>query len=1019
MSITSYPTSKANTKGSAETKSSKSVKVEPKLKTSKVNPTWQKLAYTNDTWSNDSHLPSAIKVGNPNSALEKEADAVAQSVLRQPSYSNKHASQVNSSTDRYPQVIRAKQRSNSSQPKITKQVENIVKNPDQGSPISEDIKHPVSRVLSNDLSQIRVHQNSASNRAAKDLNAKAFTLGNHIFLGSKQSSNDIGLMAHEITHTQQKSSTQQIQRTPEEDICEREPSMQSQSLPQSLNQTFEADGASLLSDQSVEQHSDDEICEPAENEFSFNPDDYNVEEMRNDTLNIESIRVEQWFARNGDVSLPETPAYQTFRRRLKAERTKRVEYGHLWMATATSATPEKLYMLKDNNGVALIISIYPESVIGTPNRSFPDPIMSEQQFQDHLSDIDIPIMSEAEYVARLRASEAALIREESDAIRLYSEENDNSLFGSPAPINYRNDDRIRPYSGGYSLTDPRASAIQQTLPYRNVNVRAGDIGEAFALSDRNKFLVGSNYNNAGRTWSGDPLRPFRATRGNVPVADVLVSSGSPFQDLSVKVTRPGTASYSSPSARTRFNTYLSGHKDILNTNAAKFQRFASTYRPNMTLSQVSDGLGLAIPENHLAEYRALLNNPTGSDLTNTGNVSQKPNWDLEPMKTIYKATRFDTPIDLNDSSPPLQNGAELYEARQNGRITPAQFDNLIQQIGQQAASRAVAIPNFNTNTIRWYESFLDTLPNRNPTDMRAGIDTNTAQAIEEMRRMQQSNLPDAQFSTGDWQQARRTTALRQAPRAAGLGVAIGVGADYLFNEQANLNDPAYRAHLIKLGLLEGGAGAASEVGEHYMRTRAGQMIITEGLEATSAKAVAARLGARAVPGVIDAVMETYNIATDGRENSATEIVVRTGRAAVIGGSSAWAGAAIGTAIGGPIGFGVGLLAGLAVGWLGNRLIGGGANYWNERARQRQIQEEQARRRRREQAIQERIMNELQRRQQRLDIPLASESSSVTGVEAIFGSHTDNPMFMESSPDNQPTVGDIEAEILRSYLIRDR
>ncbi|MBI3188492.1 MAG: hypothetical protein HYZ31_11595 [Gammaproteobacteria bacterium] len=742
---------------------------------------------------------------------------------------------------------------------------------------------------------------------------------------------------------------------------------------------------------------------------SFDADAIDVAGMRNDELNTESLRVDEWFSSNADSSHIDRAEYVSLRSKLKTERTVRVQNGHLWLTTATRETPDTFYMLQPGGDLTAIISVYPEIALGVPDQSFPGPIMTVRQFQDHMGGMGIPIYTEEEYLQRLQETyETMSAGSGGFAADSGSEFFEPSVFDD----DFLNPDPLRGYVGGIPLLDTRASLLAQTLPYGNANVRAGDIGEAFGLSAGWDNYIGRNYNSAGRAWSGDFLRPFRPLRGAEPVADIRVLYGSPFDDLSLKVTRPGTASFSSPSARTRFATYLAGHADILDTSATKFQSFASTYRPGVPLADVSDAMGLAIPENHVADYRALLMDPTGFDLTNTGALSVNPNYSLAPLRQIYSMTRFDTPIAVTDGGAPITNGAELYAARDSGRITATEFDTHIRTLGVHAAARVVAIPGMHTGAISWYEGFRSSLGTTDSGDLRAALDVNTLQTVEEMRMRQQITNPDAPYTFTSGRAESASVAMRNAGYGGAARAGFSLAGDLIFNDAADLSDPRYRAHLIETGVVQGVAGATSEFGESYLRSRAGLAMAREGLSATAPRALAMRIGARAVPGVVDSAVEIFDMATDDRDNSTEEVIVRTGRAAVIGAGSAWAGAAIGTAIGGPVGFVVGFAAGALVGWLGNKLIPGGADYWQEQERIRLRVEELERR----VAELERRVEEMRERRARLDTPLDSEAASVAGVESLFGLPTTNPMFISSSEDYTPTVGDLESEYLVSTLM---
>ncbi len=82
-------------------------------------------------------------------------------------------------------------------------VQRVVDAPGHGKPVSLDVRSRTEPVLGADLSGVRVHTDARAQRAARDIGARAFTHGGHVFLGAGQSTGDLGLMAHELTHTVQ------------------------------------------------------------------------------------------------------------------------------------------------------------------------------------------------------------------------------------------------------------------------------------------------------------------------------------------------------------------------------------------------------------------------------------------------------------------------------------------------------------------------------------------------------------------------------------------------------------------------------------------------------------------------------------------------------------------------------------------------------------------------------------------------------------------------------------------------
>jgi hypothetical protein len=78
---------------------------------------------------------------------------------------------------------------------------------DAGFSISPGIRKRIESSTGANLSNARVHTDNQAIRANKALNSRAFTYGNHIWLGQGESQNDVGLMAHEATHVIQQSNS--------------------------------------------------------------------------------------------------------------------------------------------------------------------------------------------------------------------------------------------------------------------------------------------------------------------------------------------------------------------------------------------------------------------------------------------------------------------------------------------------------------------------------------------------------------------------------------------------------------------------------------------------------------------------------------------------------------------------------------------------------------------------------------------------------------------------------------------
>ena len=172
-------------------------------------------------------LRPKLKIGAPNDKYEQEADRVADQVMRMPiggpqkgaqrevspiqnissviSPIQRMCAECDKEEDFDTPVIQKKQNYHFSQGQssVPDSVERTINSPGSGSPLSESVRARVEPVLDANLSSVKVHTDSKSQLASQNIQAKAFTHGNNIFLGAGQSPHDVKLMAHEATHTVQ------------------------------------------------------------------------------------------------------------------------------------------------------------------------------------------------------------------------------------------------------------------------------------------------------------------------------------------------------------------------------------------------------------------------------------------------------------------------------------------------------------------------------------------------------------------------------------------------------------------------------------------------------------------------------------------------------------------------------------------------------------------------------------------------------------------------------------------------
>lgn len=883
-------------------------------------------------------------------------------------------------------------------------------------------------------------------------------------------------------------------------VCEPGDSPPPASLPEAGTDagTCDVDETSLLSSGSeplttageIELSSDParQICALPYANASFDPEAVDVAGMRNDTLNSESLRVDAWVDEHSFMSPrhADLGAYQRLRQRLRAERAVRVQLGHLWMTTAVEATPDELLMLNASAGETVIIRVDQSIAAGVPNQSFPGPIMTRQQFDDHMGGLGIPILTEEEYIERLRQTAAEIAPElllSPDAATVadpYGAGADPFSLGPFAPGGFESgffepgpmpapydpggipfgpfrvgsdDDRLRGYYGGQGRRDSRVQSIYDATPWSSSGfaARSGEIGEGFAMHqlrgqgavafDNGRWLwnarAGSN-----RVWQGgdggggapyrlpqgiDPFLPVRRGRDNTAAVDIRtrtpVSLGgdAPGYDLfSVKTSFGTAANPTSAEANriTRHSLYFDELAALGDTGRNNLRLFRDAHYPDLSLEETGARMALMIPEDHAREVREVLRNPTGFETTNTGRRAQLPNWAQAPatgsrtldnarMRPFFANAEF--PANTPGLPEGVRTGADLHRHFQ-GNFDDPEFSRLMTHLGESLAGRVHGF-DLPESAVRWHQSYRESLPSNRAVNLRAG-GIEFADWLEAERRLAGGTdvyAPD---------QARRAQALnevtlRSARTAAGMGTGFSL-ASQLVMDPSRYDDP----ELYRRAALEGGAEFVATGLETRFNARLGREIVEEGLETSvrrgGTRVFASRLAGRAIPGLADAAMEIYDLTQDGRENSTAEVITRTGRAAVIGGGSAWAGAAVGTAVGGPVGFVVGLGVGLLVGWAANELLPGGREDWDRHhAEEQRRNAREAEQRRR--AEYERRLAAARARIARLNTPLSGSSASSVGVEGLFSLPVQNPDFMTSDPFIQPTIGQLEHEYILTIL----
>lgn len=187
--------------------------------------------------------PSKLLVGAPGDAYEQQADEVASRVTNRPETHTsgttqrsgvpgiqarpmvepriqRQCTECGGECECGNKIVQLKADTEPRPARLPGAAQNHIESPGRGEALSASVRSRVEPELGEDLSQVQVHKDTTSREAAGALKAKAFTRGDHIFLGQGASAEDAGLMAHEATHSVQQRGdakvAQRIQRDSED-----------------------------------------------------------------------------------------------------------------------------------------------------------------------------------------------------------------------------------------------------------------------------------------------------------------------------------------------------------------------------------------------------------------------------------------------------------------------------------------------------------------------------------------------------------------------------------------------------------------------------------------------------------------------------------------------------------------------------------------------------------------------------------------------------------------------------------
>jgi len=201
-------------------------------KSSKQTHTHNKILHLQQKFDNQTiqrmiksgSIQAKLKISQPNDPYEREADKVAEQIMRM-SEKNENISNKDKSQDKVQRKLAGKIKPKREELKISRksksssnleasdEISNEISHTGSGKPLDNTTKQFMEPKFGHDFSSVKIHDDSKSNELARAVNARAFTKGNDVFLGKNESSSDKSLIAHELTHVMQQNGNN-IQRKP-------------------------------------------------------------------------------------------------------------------------------------------------------------------------------------------------------------------------------------------------------------------------------------------------------------------------------------------------------------------------------------------------------------------------------------------------------------------------------------------------------------------------------------------------------------------------------------------------------------------------------------------------------------------------------------------------------------------------------------------------------------------------------------------------------------------------------------
>ncbi len=147
----------------------------------------------------DKRIQAKLKIGPANDVYEQEADKVAEQMMRMPEPEGRAESD-------YPPLGMQFQRL--SEGDSTGLATDVNLNQSSGRPLSPITRNFMEPRFGINFSHVRLNTDKHAQQTASQIQARAFTYGNDIWLGEGESEHDFDLMVHELTHVVQQNNVE-------------------------------------------------------------------------------------------------------------------------------------------------------------------------------------------------------------------------------------------------------------------------------------------------------------------------------------------------------------------------------------------------------------------------------------------------------------------------------------------------------------------------------------------------------------------------------------------------------------------------------------------------------------------------------------------------------------------------------------------------------------------------------------------------------------------------------------------